>query len=160
MDTLREKRREAGRKGGLNRRGFKSLNSLERAKVFEAIKSRGAKLAQSIIGAQALVAMGTHTLMRIDEVEEYFESAGGKRSKRVTKKLVVVTDPDELERVYTSFGDVDGSGIVDDNYYFVTHEKPNPQAGDSILNRTFGRPTENVELSGRDGKPLIIMLDK
>jgi len=152
-------------KGG-RPKGVKTKRVLDRLKVFEQLKDRGAKMAQSLIGSQALIAHGTHTLMRIDESVEYRDT--GKTDKQgnpskarfVTKKYEVVTNPKEIEKVFNSFQDVDGSGVVDDKYYFVTHKDPQNNAIDSILNRVFGRPTESIEVSGKDGEPLAINLFK
>jgi len=137
--------------------------TLDKMKILEAWRDRAAKLSGNLLGAQTLVAMGTHTLMRIDEKVSYRES--GKtdkkgnpvKSKYVTKEFTVVTDPKEIERVLNEFEDVDGSGVVDEQYYFITHKEPQNQAIDSILNRTFGRPVETIELGNKDGEPFVII---
>ena len=139
--------------------------TIDRIKVLEQIRNRASSIAGSLLGAQALIAMGTHTLMRIDEDVSYREtgvdkSEAPKKSKYVTKKFSVVTDPDEIKTVFNTFEDIDGSGIVDGKYYFVTHKEPQNNAIESIFNRTWGRPTESIEVSGKDGIPLIINLAK
>ena len=44
------------------------------------------------------------------------------------------------------------------DYYYKEHE-PNNQAFKTILEQVHGRATEKVEMSGKDGVPLIIKLD-
>ena len=159
MKTLREKRSEAGKKGAAARRGTKSQKVIDRARVLDQWRKRASKIADKLLSAQTLVAMGTHTLMRIDEVIAYRDKGGTnkdgstKKSKYVTKKFTVVDTPSEIERVLNKFADIDGSGIIDGKYYFITHKEPQNNAIDSILNRTFGRPVETIEHSGRDGEP-------
>lgn len=114
---------------------------------------RAGHMASRLLSSQALIANGTSTLMRIDEIVHYrndgkVDKQGNEtKSRYVERKFVVVTDPEELETVYNDFQDIDGSGIIDGKYYFVTHDKPNNQAIDSILNRVFGKPKETIDLS-------------
>ena len=151
-------------KGG-RPKGTLLKKTVDRIKVLEQWRNRAAKIANNLLGAQTIIATGTHTLMRIDEVTEYRETGQSnkdgspKKNKYTTKKFVVVTDPEEIENVMNEFEDVDGAGVVDGKYYFLTHKEPQNNAIDSILNRTFGRPTETLEVSGKDGVPLIIKLD-
>lgn len=165
MPLTKEQRIEQARKAGHAKKGKKSKKTIDRNLIMEQWKNRASKIAGNLLSAQTLVAMGTHTLMRIDEVTEYRDTGktnkdgSPSRTKYTTKKFVVVDNQEEIERVMNEFADVDGAGVVDDKYYFITHKEPQNNAIDSILNRTFGRPVETIEHSGRDGKPLIIKLD-
>ena len=147
MAYTTEQRRINGSKGGKKRQGKKSPRTIDREAMHMALKDRGANMAQMLLSSQTLLAMGTHTLIRIDKV--------GKK-----EVFTVVTDSDEITKVFNTFGEVDGSGIVDEKYYFVTHKEPQNQAIDSIQNRTFGRPTESIEIGNKDNQPFILNLKK
>ena len=152
-------------KGG-RPKGSKSPRTIERDEYLNAIKDRGAKMAQQLLGSQALIAHGTHTLMRIDETTTYRDTGrmdkkgNPVKNKYTTREFKVVTNPEEIEKVLNEFEDVDGAGVVDEKYYFVTHKEPQNQAIDSILNRTFGRPTESIEIGNKDNQPFILNLKK
>ena len=74
----------------------------------------------------------------------------GKNEKRKTE---LVTDPDEIRNFIDEH---DGcNGEIDGEYYFITTEKPDNSALDSLLNRAYGRPKEVVEHSGE----VILKLD-
>lgn len=145
------------RAGSGQKKGLQQVATIDRNKVLQAWKDRASGIAQGLLGAQALLAFGTHTLMRIDEIVEYRDTGrvdkndNPIRNKYVTKKFTVVENPHEIAEVFNHFGDVDGSGVVDDKYYFVTHKEPQNQAVDSILNRTFGRATESIEVKSTVG---------
>ncbi len=157
LEANRRNAKKAGRP-----KGKKEPQTLEKERVNAAVQQRIFKMAQGYIGAQSLIAHGTHTLMRIDEVTEYrdsgrFDKKGNPtKNKYTTKKFTVVTNPSEIEKVLNEFEDVDGAGVVDDKYYFITHEKPNNQALDSLLNRGLGKPTETIDLGNKDEKPFLV----
>ncbi len=128
----------------------------EHTKLVSAAKRKfsmkASRMASRLFLSQAMLANGTHTLMRIDEIVHYRDDGktdkqgNAVKSRYVERKYEVVTDPEELETVINDFGDFDGNGVVDGKYYFMTHEKPNNQAIDSILSRAWGKPKETVEV--------------
>jgi hypothetical protein len=65
-----------------------------------------------------------------------------------TKQFEQVTDPQMIQAAL-NIGDR-GS------YYWIFTKDPSVQAFTALMDRTFGKPQERVELTGRDGGPLIV----
>lgn len=59
---------------------------------------------------------------------------------------VLVTDPDEIKRYLD--GNVEG-------VYYISTEKPDNKAADSLLDRAFGRPQQSIDLSSDPERPII-----
>lgn len=112
----------------------KTLEKLEALKLF---KDRVVRLADRLANAQVSLATGLTFLYVIRTVD-------GKR-----QKPELVEDQETIEAYLE--GELEG---LEDEYYYITTKEPNNQALDSLLNRTFGKPTESIELSGKDGKDL------
>jgi len=120
----------AGRKkGGMN------AKTKEAKIVEEELRNRVLKHANKILNAHLNVALGATYMYRIDETED---SKG-----RKIRKHVLVTDPDEIQAV---LDDTDGIGTSGDDYYYITTDKPDIRAIDSLFDRTFGKPASKVEL--------------
>ena len=134
------KRPGAGRK-----RGSKNKKTLEKAAIVEAFNQRVMTHADALFNAQLALSIGSIRVFRIDETED---------DKGKTKREhILVTDAEEIKSVLDEFDGV-GSGIVEDNFYFVTNVPPDNRAIDSMLNRALGKPKETREISGLDGKPI------
>ena len=96
-----------------------------------------AELRQKILGsinrlfnAQMALAEGVSYLYRIDQTKK-----GEKR------KPVLVTSSEEIQQYLMD--DVDS-----DSYYYISTERPDGRALDSMFNRVFGTPKQSMELSG------------
>ena len=139
------------REGAGKKKGYTSPRVVERNKMLKQFRDKAARQAQTLLFVQLQSAMGTYSLIRIDD--EYKENKEGKLEKTGKRKYVVVTDKVEIEKVFNEFQDVDSSGVVDDKYYFMSHDKPNNNAADSILDRTFGRAQQSVDLTS-EGKEI------
>ena len=57
------------------------------------------------------------------------------------KKPILITSQEEIERYLA--GDYDES----EEYYYITTEKPDNKAIDSLLDRTFGKAQQSVDLT-------------
>ncbi len=126
------KRQNAGApKGTIQRR------SLEKSAVARALRERTMAHADNLFNAQLTKAVGSVMVFRVDE-----EETGGGKTKRVHTHL---TDPDEIKRVLDK--NEGGAGIVGNDYYFVTNIAPDNRAIDSMLDRTFGKAMQPVEVS-------------
>lgn len=131
------KRPGAGRKPGSLSKKTKDIKIVE-----EEMKQRVLKGTQSLLDAQFSLANGCSYLYVIE-----------KDKKGVDKKPELVTDRFTIER-YLS-GELKGDG----KYYYITTEKPSSNAIDSLLDRTFGRPTQKTELTGKDGTAFRIVYE-
>lgn len=134
-EKLQKAARENGKKGG-RPVGSMSPVTLERKNVEAAVRQRIFIHADEIINAQLAAAKGLKHVYRIDERME---------GKKVIREHVLVTDPDEIKSVLDEHEGSDG--VVDDNYYYISTKDPNTMAGDSLLNRGIGKPTDNVDIT-------------
>ena len=126
------KRQNAGApKGTIQRR------SLEKAAVARALRERTMAHADNLFNAQLTKAVGSVMVFRVDE-----EEIGNNKTKRVHTHI---TNPDEIKRVLDE--NEGGAGIIGKDYYFVTNIAPDNKAIDSMLDRTFGKATQPVEVS-------------
>ena len=126
------KRENAGApKGTIQRR------SLEKSAVARALRERTMAHADNLFNAQLTKAVGSVMVFRVDE-----EEIGNGKTKRVH---IHITNPDEIKRVLDE--NEGGAGKVGDDYYFVTNIPPDNKAIDSMLDRTFGKATQPVEVS-------------
>lgn len=131
--------KENGKKGG-RPIGRKNDATLEKERELSAVKQRIMKNAQKIIDSQLSLSRGLQFLYRIDT-----EIVKG---KRIRSKPILVVDSEEIANYLDGeFGD--GESLNDETaYYYITASVPNNMASDSMLNRAFGKPTENMELKG------------
>lgn len=107
--------------------------------------------------AQRTLARGQTFLYKIEK--ERIEGPKGGVSYR-SKPPKQVTDPEEvlryLEReVDKANGDIEDEFDRSATYYYITTKEPSNQALDSLLDRTFGKAVQAVELSGKDGVALF-----
>ena len=126
------KRENAGApKGTIQRR------TLEKAAVARVLRERTMMQADNLFNAQLAKAVGSVMVFRVDEEE----TVGG----RVKRIHTHVTDPDEIKKVLDE--NESGAGKVGKDYYFVTNIPPDNKAIDSMLDRTFGKAMQPVEVS-------------
>lgn len=119
----------AGRKkGGMNDR------TRERLEALKLFKDRVAQHVNVLFDAQINLARGLAFMYRIDEEEN---SRG-----QMVKKHVLVTDPKEIQKALDE-------GLIDTDYYYITTEKPDNRAIDSLLDRGFGKPEQSVDLTSK-----------
>jgi hypothetical protein len=138
--TLTEKRREAGRKGGLNKRGKKTVKTIQKEIALERIKQTIFGMADKLVMAQTVPALGTYKMIR-----PFIGEDGLPHTE-------TIRDMDRMQELIDT-------GVHGKDYLIVAGDKPDHKAVSALLDRAFGKPVESVEHSGRDGKPLIIKLD-
>lgn len=126
-------------KGG-RPKGSLGTHTVEAQAKKQRIIQRVNEATDMLIDSQLSLARGLSFLYRIDKDEK------GKK-----EKPVLVTAPGEIEAYLR--GDYDGDP---EKYYYITAEKPNNMAIDSLFDRTHGKATQAV--SGPDGGPLVIEL--
>ena len=89
---------------------------------------------------------------------------GSKLAKTIraenARKYVTDRITEELEPIVSAQIDAaKGMRIIDKDGRIYTRA-PELKTGEYLINQGAGRPTEQIELSGRDGAPLIIPLDE
>ena len=95
------------------------------------------RMADRLLHAQMSLAEGCSYLFRIED--------GGKDGKR---KHVLVTNPDEIQAYF------DGDDDSRQGYHYVTTDKPNNEALKDLWDRVFGKPSQALEVTGKDGGPV------
>lgn len=156
METLTEKRKRAGAKGGKAKKGKKTAKVIERDKVHDELRDMIADKARPLFHAAFSNAMGNAFLIRIDK--KYEKGArGGQRV--VSVKHVVVEDTHEILNVLDEWqGDMD-RGLVDEKYYYITTKRPDSGVIRDLWDRGFGKSPQSIDLGNKDNKPFIIKID-
>ena len=131
-------------RGGGRKLGVKSKEKLSQIKTkeeaLELFQKRAFGMTNKILNAQMIVAQGSHKMIRTKRVNGIL-------------KTEQVTDIDTIQ-------DLLDNGVNGEDYEIVVGALPDFRAGDAILNRALGKPTEVIEMSGRDGAPLLIKLNE
>lgn len=140
---LEEKKSKAGGagRGQGRKKGSKAPKTFEKEKMLERIRQRVYAMSDSLVNAQSVVALGYYNL-----VEPYIGEDGLPHTR-------IIRDPMRTEELLNY-------GVQGKDYILVVGSEPDSKAVSELLNRAYGKPTESVEHSGRDGKPLIIRLDQ
>lgn len=139
LDSSKKESKWGGKRPGAGRRkGSANKATLERMAVMRQLEQRIMGAADRLFEAQFTLARGTSHLYRVDMV-------GDKRT------VVLVTDTEEIRAYFDALE----QETEPDGFYFITAEKPDNRAIDSMLDRAFGKSVARHELSGPGGVPLI-----
>ncbi len=134
--TLSQKRSLAGRRGGIAKKGKKSQKVLDREEALRCYRERVSGLIDPILDAQLTLALGSSYL---------YKKSGGRK--------VLVTDESEISSYLN--GELDNT-----QYDYITTKTPNREALKDLLDRTFGRPTESLQVSANKGFSLVELLGR
>lgn len=138
FDSLKEESKNTwgGRRKGAGRsEGSKNKATLEQKEVKKAFIERVNKNADKLFNAQFTVAVGTQMLFMIKT-----DSKGNKR------KPEIVTDVETISRFLDENEGMSGTLDDDTEYYFMTTSRPDNAAIESLVNRSFGKATDKVEV--------------
>jgi len=124
--------RGTNHKGG-RPKGKKAQKTIEREEALKQFRERIVRVTGKLQNAQLSLAYGQQFLYVITTHIE------GK--KRVKDKPKLVTDPDVIRRYLN--GEYDDS---DDEFYYITTKEPDNKALDSLLDRTYGKAKENLNV--------------
>ena len=113
------------------KKGAVYAKTLEKRAAIEEFRKRVRKNLDKIYNSQLNLALGR------TYVYEIVETGSGKDKKR---EHVLVTDPDEIREVLDN-----GSGTLDDSYYYITTKDPDNKAIDSLLDRAFGKAQQSLD---------------
>lgn len=144
--------RENGKKGG-RKKGSKNPETLEREAVLKEFRQKTMRAADILFNRQLKLAEGHMYLYKIEK-EVIIGPRGGK--KIIPKKPVRVTAEWEIEAYLMN--QLDDGDIQDpeDTYYYITAEKGDTRALDSLLDRAFGKSTNVHVTEDEDGKQMPI----
>lgn len=145
--TLSEKRAIAGRKGGL----AAGENHKEKRAVLKQYQQKILGVADVLFRESLHNARGRSFLYKIEK-----EAVTGPRGgvKYVAKKPALVTSEHEIEEYLSGVienGDLDNNQDPEAVYYFITTERGDQRAIDSMLDRAFGRATQVVQTEDDEG---------
>lgn len=136
IENLNDKSNWGGKREGAGRPvGSKDPETIEKEKVLAEMKSRIAKSAQHLLDSQMNLAQGVQMLYKIEKDE-----------KGNNKKPELITSPQVIEDYLAGF--YKGNN---EEYYFITTERPDNKALDSLFDRTFGKATTNVDVDVTSG---------
>lgn len=127
----------AGRKpGGMNKA------TKEQKVVEQEFKDRVLRSMGMLINSQMNLALGCQFLYKITTETD-------SKGVQHRSKPILVTDQDEIESYLAGENKDDN-----DDYYYLTTDKPDNKALDSLIDRVFGKAVSKLELGGKDGKEL------
>ncbi len=128
--------------GGQARKGTKNKSTIDREKQIERYKDLTASRTKTIWSSQMILAMGSIKVFRIDT-----ETIGeGKNAKRIRKRPVLVESLEEIIDAL-DYEYAHGENPSDeDMYYFVTTKDPDGMVMKDLLDRTFGKAKESVDV--------------
>jgi len=131
-----------GKRGGYRpgsgmKKGMHTKKVLEEKEALLYIRNRVLKSIEPIVSSQMNLAQGVQFLFKIEtkNVKE------GKTWVRKRSKPILITSEEEIARYLA--GDFEDSK---DEYYFMTAQKPDNKALDSLLDRVFGKASQRILL--------------
>lgn len=146
FDNLKEETGWGGKREGAGRQvGSQNKATKEQRIVEQEFKDRILLNVQELLSSQMNIAKGASYLYRIEETGE------GSKKKR---EHILVTDPEEIKTVLD-----EGTGVVEETYYYITTKTPDNRALDSLIDRVFGKSMQKTDITS-GGKPLSIQISQ
>lgn len=115
-------------------KGSKNKDTLLNAEAMRKYRDRVRKRLGRLLNAQFSLAEGLQYMIRVTKID-------GKISHER------VTDPDEIVKALDGGVTKEEGSNVDGDFYYITTEKPDIKALDSMLDRTFGKPQQHVDVT-------------
>lgn len=135
LENLKENSNWGGvREGAGRKEGSENEDTKERRIAEKEMKDRIIRSKDALLNAQMSIAQGTQMLFKIEK--EIDEKGNEKKSKPI-----LITSQSEIE-AYLAGEFNDG-----DDYYFITTERPENKAIDSLFNRVLGTPRATVDMN-------------
>lgn len=136
LENLEEKSSHGGvREGSGRKKGSENEITKEKRIVTDGMKKRVMKAANKLLDAQMTLAQGIQMLYVIKTIDDK------------KQKPEIITDAKTIESFLA--GELDNE---DDEYYFITTERPDNRALDSLFDRTFGKAIQYLDIKDdRDG---------
>lgn len=135
------------RPGSGRKKGKLSAKTLEKKKVEQVMEKKIMRQVDELLRAQFNLAKGCAYLYKISTETD---SKGLKHKG----KPELVTSKSEIED-YLS-GEFDGN---DEEYYYITSDKPDNLAINSLIDRVFGKPKQKIVGGGDEDDPIHLVVD-
>jgi len=119
-------------------KGTKQERTIQKKDAERYFKDRVIRSVGKLVDSQMNLARGCQFLMKIEK--EYDKTTKCWKTPK-NARPVIVKDKEEIANYLA--GDYDNNESKD--YYFMTTERPDNRALDSLLDRTFGRATQNIK---------------
>ena len=132
--------RRNGRLGG-RPKGSKNAATIERDRVLAEYRTRVQANAQRLLDAELSVALGCSVLYRKPK----------QGPKGEPRKAELVKDPETIRQYLDGQLDDDAT-----DWYFITTERPDTLTIRNMLDRTFDKPAQRTEVTGKDGAELTV----
>lgn len=153
MDTNQTtKKKKGGARPGAGRKKGKAKKTIEREQILEMAKNIVAGRTRTLIDTQTLLAVGT---IKVFVIRSHWEGQGKNRRKVKSKPELVSNEEDIIKVIDYEYGEGENPSD-DDEYFFVTTKEPDNQAINALLDRTFGKPTENKTLVVEKGMGALL----
>lgn len=134
------------RPGAGRKRGGKNPSTLEKEATLAVLRQRILQNAQSLFNAAKSAAIGNQYLYKIETTID------PKTKKRTRSRPVIVESQIEIEDYIDRLDRENRGETVDDEddtvYYFISTKEPNVNAIKDLFDRAFGKPKEELEISG------------
>lgn len=124
------------RKGAGKPKGHKSAKTLEKEESRKFMQNYILGILEPILRAQASVARGVQYVYAITTTVD-----GKGNSHRESTQL---TSPGDIQHALNVLNDIEDPD--ENEYYYITSEKPDLRAIDSMIDRVFGKASQHVEL--------------
>lgn len=130
----------AGRKkGGMNKA------TLEQKIVMESIKQRVMRIHEELINSQIILAKGYLQVFKI------ITKVGSKGQKIKSKPELVTDELEIIDAIDFEYGSGENPS-TEIEYYFVVTTPPDNRAIDSLLDRTFGKAAQSIDVTSLGDK--------
>lgn len=126
------------RKGAGRPKGKENQNTKERRIAEEEMRNRVIKSTDSLLNSQMALAKGEVNLYRV-----YYTGQGSKKQKHVD----IVTDQETITEYLA-----DSLNNGEDEYYYIATKSPDNRSIDSLLDRTYGKAKQSVDLTSAGEK--------
>lgn len=150
---------ENGKKGG-RPKGAKNPETIVREAVMREYRNKVLASADILFQKQLHLASGQTFLYKIEK-ELQIGPKGGK--KYVSSRPKLVTNQSEIEDYLMgkiTEGDIDDEDDPNETYYFLTTERPDIRAIDSMFDRANGKPAQSIDMTskGESLQPLLVKI--
>lgn len=140
-----EKARRNGKKGG-RPKGKKSSKTLEKEAVLKTYREKAMEVVPLLFRSQLTLARGQQYLFKIEK-KKITGPKGG--ISYIPQRPKLVTSEFEIEEYLA--GRLDESDEEDNDpaatYYYLTTKDPNSQTIENIMDRTFGKAAQSIDLT-------------
>jgi hypothetical protein len=146
VENLKKKSKGGKREGAGRKPGGMNKATKEQKIVEQEFKDRVLRSMGIIINSQMNLALGCQYLYKIVTKTD-------SKGVQHRSKPIMVTDQDEIE-LYLAGENKDDN----DDYYYLTTDKPDNKALDSLIDRVFGKSISKTEITGKDGEQLGVVI--